>query len=135
SEALSIADNFIRSEIADQLVLIGGVRNCDGLEPCRLGVLHRQVPEPADAEHGYALMWLRICPAEAAIDGVPGAEYRGCLLVTNLVGNQVGSVPVHQHVLSVTALRSAPCAFQIGTEHPAAALAPFAASASGLNPC
>src|SRR4029077_672735 len=42
---------------------------------------------------------------------------------------------VHQHVLSVTALDLASRAFHIGAEHPAAALAPFAASAGGLNPC
>src|SRR4029077_18936239 len=52
-----------------------------------------------------------------------------------LVGNQVSSVGVHQHVLGMTALRLAPCALQKGAEHPATALAPFAASAGGLNPC
>src|SRR5262249_11482793 len=42
---------------------------------------------------------------------------------------------VHRHVLCVAALRIAPRALQIRTEHPAAALAPFAAPAGGLNPC
>src|SRR5262249_56471754 len=93
------------------------------------------MPKPPDSKYGHALVWLRIGPAEPAINGVPGAEDRRGLLVGNLVGNQVRSVGVHQHVLGVTSLRFAPRALQIGAEHPAAALAPFAASAGGLNPC
>src|SRR6267378_7970000 len=93
------------------------------------------MPKPADPEHGHALMRLGIGPAEPAIDGVTGAEDRGRLLVGNLVWNQVGGVGIHQHVLGVTALYIEPRALQIGTKHPAAALAPFAAPARGLNPC
>src|ERR1700674_5346402 len=80
-------------------------------------------------------MRLGIGPPEPAIDGVTGAEDRGRLFIGNLVWNQVGGVGIHQHVLGVTALYIDPRALQIGTEHPAAALAPFAASARGLNPC
>src|SRR6266550_329066 len=78
---------------------------------------------------------LGIRPAETAIDRVTGAEDRGCLLLGNFVGNQIGGVGIHWHVLGVTALCLNSCAFQIGTEHSAAALAPFAPPASGLNPC
>src|SRR2546430_17534492 len=45
------------------------------------------------------------------------------------------SVRIHQHVLGVTAFYIEPRDLQIGTKHPAAALAPFAAPARGLNPC
>src|SRR6516162_2638579 len=134
-KALSVADNFIRAQVANHLVFIGGVRNRDGLEARGLRVLHRQVPKPADSKYGHALVRLRIGPAEPAINGIPGAKDRCGLLVGNLVGNQVGSVGVHRHVLGVTALRIAARALQIGAEHPAAALAPFAPSAGGLNPC
>src|ERR1700686_3245544 len=79
-------------------------------------------------------MRLGIGPAEPAIDGVTGAEDRGRLLIGNLVRNQVGGVGIHQHILGVTALYIDPRALQIRTEHPAAALAPFAAPARGLNP-
>src|SRR5690242_11829337 len=51
SKALSVTDNFIRAELANHLVLIGGVRNRDGLEARGLGVLHRQVPKPADSKN------------------------------------------------------------------------------------
>src|SRR5437667_3546240 len=134
-KALSVADNFIRAEIADQLVFVGGVRNCDGLETCSFRILHCQVPKSTDPEHGHALVRLGIRPAEPAIDRVTGAEDRGCLLVGNLVWNQIGGVGVHRHVLGVSALCIEPRTLQIGTEHSAAALAPFAASARGLNPC
>src|SRR4029077_2571510 len=80
-------------------------------------------------------MRLWVGPAEPAIDGVTGAEDRGRLLIGNLVRNQVGSVGIHQHVLGVTALYVDPRALHIGTEHPSATLAPFAAAAGGLNPC
>src|ERR1700687_2285856 len=40
-KALSVAHNFIRAEIVDHLVFIGGVRNRDGLEARSLRVLHR----------------------------------------------------------------------------------------------
>src|SRR5215813_13561196 len=92
------------------------------------------MPKPPDSKYGHALVWLRIGPAEPAINGISGAE-DGCgLFVGNLVGNQVRSVGVHQHVLGVTALHIAPRTLQIGAEHPAATLATFAASAGGLNP-
>src|SRR6202140_5726764 len=80
-------------------------------------------------------MRLGIGPAEPAIDGVTGAKDRGSLLIGNLVRNQVGGVGIHQHVLGVTALYIDPRALQIGTKHPAATLAPFAAPTRGLNPC
>src|ERR1700681_1507685 len=80
-------------------------------------------------------MGLGIGPAEPAKDGVTGAEDRGRLHVGNLVWNQIGGVGIHQHVLRVTALYIDPRALHVGTEHPAAALAPFAASTCGLNPC
>src|SRR5438067_2801573 len=134
-KALSVADYFICAEIADHLIFIGGVRNCDGLESCSFRVLHCQVPKPADPEHGHALMGLGISPAESAIDCVTGAEDRGCLLVGNLFGNQIGGVSTHQHVLRVTTLYIDPRGLQIRTEHLATALAPLAASTCGLNPC
>jgi hypothetical protein len=81
SKALSVADNLIRAKVADRLVLIGGVRNGDGLEARGLCVLHRQVPKAADSKHGHALMRLGIGPAQPAIDCVTGAEDRGCLFV------------------------------------------------------
>src|ERR1700694_1876426 len=40
-KALSVADNFIRAEITDHLVFVGGVRNRDCLEARSLRVLHR----------------------------------------------------------------------------------------------
>src|SRR5437868_2142216 len=92
------------------------------------------MPKPADAEHSHPLMRLGIGPAEPAIDGVTRTEDRGCLLIGNLIGNKVGSVGIHQHVLGVSALCFNPCTLQIRTEHSAATLAPFAAPASGLNP-
>src|SRR5947209_2856625 len=110
------------------------MRDCDGLEACGLRVLHCQVPEAADAEHGHALMRLGIGPAQAAINGITSAEDGGCLLVGNLVGNEIGGIGIHQHVLGVSALCLDPSTLQIWTEHFAATLAPFAASASGLNP-
>src|SRR5712691_6450308 len=79
-------------------------------------------------------MGLRICPAQPAIDRVTRAEYGGCLLIRNLVGNQIGCVGIHQHVLGMSALCISSGALQIGTEHSAATLAPFAAAARGLNP-
>src|SRR5438132_3605468 len=126
-KALAIADNFIRAEIADHLVFIGGMRNCDSLEACGLRVLHCQVPKSADPEHSNTLMRLGIGPAEPAIDRITSAKDGGCLLIGNLVRNEIGCIGIHQHVLSVSALCLNPCALQIGTEHPAATLAPFAA--------
>src|SRR5690242_6289126 len=93
------------------------------------------MPKPAASKYSHSLVRLRIGPAEPAINGIPSAKDRRGLLVGNLAGNQVCSIGVHQHVLGVTTLRLAPRALQIGAEHPAAALAPFAASAGGLNPC
>src|SRR2546422_10187448 len=110
------------------------MRNCDSLEACGLRVLHCQVPKAADPEHSHALMRLGIGPAEAAIDRITSAKDGGCLLIGNLVRNEIGCIGIHQHVLSVSALCLNPCALQIGTEHPAATLAPFAAAAGGLNP-
>src|SRR5215468_12082942 len=92
------------------------------------------MPKPTDSKYGHALVRLRIGPAEPAINGISGAKDRCSLLVGNLVRNQIRSVCVHQHILGVTALCICPGALQIGTEHPSAALAPFAASAGGLNP-
>src|SRR5258707_1188685 len=82
----------------------------------------------------FALMRLGIRPAKAAIDRITSAKDRGCLLIGNLVGNKIGCVGIHQHVLGVSALCLNPCTLQIRTEHSAATLAPFAAPASGLNP-
>src|SRR6202051_35510 len=79
-------------------------------------------------------MRLGIGPAEPAIDRVTRTKDRGCLLVRNLIGNQIGGVGIHQHIVGVSALCLNACTLQIGTEHSAAALAPFAAPASGLNP-
>src|SRR6266704_2084098 len=59
---------------------------------------------------------------------------RRCLLVGNFVGNQIGGVGIHQHVLGVPALCLNSCALHVGTEHSATTLAPFAAPACGLNP-
>src|SRR5438105_10678812 len=106
------------------------MRNGDSLEACGFRVLHCQVPEAADAEHSHALMRLRIGPAQPAIDGITSAKDGSCLLVGNFVGNEVGGVGIHQHVLGVSALCFNPSTLQIRTEHFAATLAPFAASAS-----
>src|SRR5579872_4458346 len=110
------------------------MRNCDGFETCGLRVLHCQVPKPADSEHSHSLMRLRIGPAGPAIDRVTSAEDRRRLLKGNLVGDEIGCVGVHQHVLGVSALCLNSGALEIRTKHLAAALAPFTASASGLNP-
>src|SRR5271167_2272607 len=115
-------------------ILIRGMRNRNGLEARSFCVLHCQVPKAADSKHRHALVRPRIGPAEPAVNRVPGTKDRCGLLVGNLIGNQVRNVGVHRHVLGVTALRIAPCALQIRAEHPATALAPFAASASRLNP-
>src|SRR5262249_31055735 len=80
-KALSIADNLIGAEFANQLVFIGGMRNCNSLEACSLRVLHCQVPEPADAEHCHALMRLGTGPAEPTIDSVACAKNRRGLLI------------------------------------------------------
>src|SRR6266536_6583276 len=76
----------------------------------------------------------RISTAEPAVDRVTSAEDRRRLLKGNLVGDEIRCVGIHQHVLGVSALCLNPCTLQIGTEHSAATLAPFAAPASGLNP-
>src|SRR5271167_4220623 len=110
------------------------MRNRDGLEPCGFRVLHCQVPKPADPENSHPLMRLGIGPAEPAADCITSTKDWGCLLIGNLVGNKVGCVGIHQHVLGVSALCLNPCSLQIGTEHSAATLAPFTAPASGLNP-
>src|SRR6202040_922026 len=86
------------------------------------------------SKHGHALVRLGIGPAQSAVDRVARAEDRGCLLVGNLVGYQIGGVGIHQHVLGVSALCLNSCALHVGTEHSAATLAPFAAPAGGLNP-
>src|SRR3984893_5134069 len=88
-KALSVADNFIRAQLANHLVLIGGACKRDGLEPRSLRVLSRQMPKPADSKYGHALVRLRIGPAEPAINRIPGAKDRCGLLVGNLGGNQV----------------------------------------------
>src|SRR5262249_51996342 len=133
-KALSVADNCICAELADHLVFIRRMRNGYRLKTRGLCVLQGQMPKPPDPEHRYALMWLRIRPAQPAINGVTSGEDRGCVFVRNLVRNQVGGVGIHEHVLGVTALCFARCTLQVRTEHPAAALAPFAAAARGLNP-
>jgi hypothetical protein len=96
--------------------------------------LHRQVSKPADTEHGHALMQLRIRPAQPAIDRVTRAEDGGCLLEGNLVGNEIGCVGIHQHVLGMSALRLNSRALHVGAEHFTSTLAPFAAPTGGLNP-
>src|SRR6202008_335231 len=133
-KAFSVADAFIRAEIADHLIFVGGMRNGDGIEAGGLCVLHCQVPKPTDPEDSYALMRLGVGPAESAIDCVTGAEDWGRLLIGDLVRYQICSVGVHQHVLGMTALCIDPCTLQIRTKHPAATLAPLAASTGGLNP-
>src|SRR5215472_2684637 len=79
-------------------------------------------------------MRLRISPAQPAIHCVTRAEDGCCLLIRNLVGNQIGCGGIHWHVLGMSALCFNACALQIGTEHSAATLAPFASSTRGLNP-
>src|SRR5947199_9134662 len=110
------------------------MRNGDGLEACGFRVLHCEMPKAADPEHSHALMRLRIGPAEAAIDRITRAKDGGCLLIGNLVRNEISCVVIHQHELGVPALCPIACALQIRTEHFAPTLAPFAATASGLNP-
>src|ERR1700720_1234144 len=92
------------------------------------------VSKAADSKHGHALVRLGIGPAQPAVDRVARAEDRSCLFVGNLVGDQIGCVGIHQHVLGVTALCLNSCALHVGTEHSATTLAPFAAAAGGLNP-
>src|ERR1700740_2860200 len=104
-------------------------------KPAAFAYCTARCPSPPLPSTGHALVRLRIGPAEPAINRIPGAKDRRGLLVGDLVGNQGSSVGVHRHVLGVTALRISPRAFQIGAEHPAATLAPFAASTGGLNPC
>src|SRR5437868_13430257 len=79
-------------------------------------------------------MRLGIGPAQSAIDGVTRTENGRRLLIRKLVRNQIGCVGVHRHVLGVSALCLTSGALHVGTEHSAATLAPFAATASGLNP-
>src|SRR6266436_7758777 len=110
------------------------MRNCNSLEACGLRVLHGQVPKPANPENGHPLVWLRLSPAQPAIDRVTRAKDGGCLLIRNLVGNQIGCVGIHRHVLGMSTLCFNSCALQVGTKHSAATLAPFAAAARGLNP-
>src|SRR6266550_1598788 len=116
------------------LSLSRGVGNGDGLKACCLRVLHCEVSKAADSKYGHALVRLGIGPAQPAVDRVACAEDRRCLLVGNLVGNQIGCVGIHQHVLGVPALCLNSCALHVGTEHSATTLAPFAAPAGGLNP-
>src|SRR5579862_7364558 len=79
-------------------------------------------------------MGQRISPAQPAINRVTRAEYGGCLLIRNLVGNQIGCVCIHRHILGVPALCINARTLHVGTEHSATTLAPFAAPASGLDP-
>src|SRR2546421_2904565 len=116
------------------LVFPGERESGNSPDPGALRVWRGKVPNPADPDQGPALMGLRISPAQPAIDRVTRAEDGGCLLIRNLVGNQIGCVGIHQHVLGMSALCFNSCALQIVTEHSAAALAPFAAPARGLNP-
>ena len=53
--------------------------------------------EPTDPKHGHAFMRLGIWPAEAAVNRVTGAEYRGCLLVANLVRDQIRGVGISMY--------------------------------------
>jgi hypothetical protein len=80
------------------------MRNCDSFEACGLRVLHCQVPESADPEHSHPLMRLGIGPAEPALDRVPSAEDGCCLLIRDIVGDEIGCVRIHRHVLGVSAL-------------------------------
>src|SRR6516165_9851007 len=72
--------------------LSGECENCDSFEARSLRVLYRQVPKPADPEHGHALMRLGIGPAKSAVDGVTSTKDRGRLLIGNLVGNEIRCV-------------------------------------------
>src|ERR1700732_127938 len=110
------------------------MRNRDGLESGSFRILHGEVPEAADAENGDALVRLGVGPAQSAPHRIPRAEDRSGLLVRHILWNQEGTIGIHGHVLGVTALQIDPRVFLIGTEIPAAALAPFAAPAGGLNP-
>src|SRR5260370_19804072 len=58
-KVLSVADNFIRAELADQLVFVRRVGNGDGLKARCLCVLHGEVSKTADSEDGHALV--RLC--------------------------------------------------------------------------
>src|SRR5271157_4550676 len=78
--------------------------------------------------------WEMAMVSKPAVDRVARAEDRRCLLVGNLVGNQIGCVDIHQHVLGVPALCLNSCALHVGTEHSSITSAPFAAPAGGLNP-
>ena len=135
SKALAVANDLIRAELANHFVFIGRMGNRDRLESGGLRILHGEVPETADAEHGHALVRLGISPPKAAPYCIAGAEDGSRLLVRNVVGDQEGAIGIHQHVLGVPALKIHSGVFLIGAESPAAALAPFAAPAGGLNPC
>src|SRR5271170_7791537 len=110
------------------------MRNRDGLESSSLRILHGEMPEAADAEHGDALMRLRIGPAQTTPHGITRTEDRSGLLVRNIVWNQEGAIRIHEHVLGMASLQIHPGTFLIGAEIPAASLAPFASPTGSLNP-
>src|ERR1700726_319507 len=110
------------------------MRNRDGLESGSFGILHGEVPEAADAQHGDALVGLGVGPAQSAPHRIARAKDRSGLLVSHIVWNQERTIGIHGHVLGMTALQIDSRVFLIGTEIPAATLTPFAAPAGGLNP-
>src|SRR5258708_37303786 len=110
------------------------MRNRDRLESSSFRILDSQVPEAADAEHGDPFVRFGVSPAQAAPHRIARAEYRGGLLVRDIVWNQEGTIGIHGHVLGVTALEIHPSVLLIGAESPAAALAPFTTPTGGLNP-
>ena len=88
----------------------------------------------SDADDGDALVRLGIGEAQAAPDGVSGAE-DGCgLFVAESVGDKHGGVSKGEHVFGVAALEIDPGRLIILAQLLFPAQAPLAASAAFLNP-
>src|SRR5262249_42840252 len=105
-----------------------------GLEPRRLGVLQGEVTEAPHADHGDAVVRLRLGEAEPAVHGVAGAEDRRRLLVGHVLRDQHRGVGARGHELRVAALRLDARALAVRAEHRLAAQAPLAAAAGVLDP-
>src|SRR5271165_140390 len=93
------------------------------------------MPEAADADDGDAFVRLGIGKAEAAPDGVAGAEDGRGLFVADCCRNRHGGIRIGQHVFGVAALQSnasggdgVPAQLLLATQ------APLASSISFLDP-
>ena len=106
----------------------------DRREAGRLGILHREMPETANADDGDSLLRLRVGQPQAAPDGVAGAEDRGRLLVREPFGDERGGRRLGQHELGMPSLRRDPGDQRLDAEDRLAAQAPLAALAGALDP-